>query len=77
MTTTFPNYTKRVYLNRVILNRGGYTSDGIYFGTGDRLYFVQDYDGDCLPYGYYFRAIDREDALEVGRHIFPNAKIKK
>lgn len=75
MAQTFPDYTGRVYVTRERLNSGGYTPQGVYFGIGLPLYFVQDYDGDCLPFGEYIRAADRDHAVDIAGRMFPAAKI--
>lgn len=64
----------KVSLRKERLNQGGYTRDGVYFGCGEPLYFVQDEDG---IYDDYFRASCREEAIEKAREIYPLAKIRK
>ena len=68
------DYTGKVSVRRERLNSGGYTSDGVYFGIGSPLYFIQDEDG---IHDDYVRASDREDAVEIARGIYPKAKIRK
>jgi hypothetical protein len=67
------NYTGKVSVKRERINQGGYTSDGVYFGIGSPLYFMQDEDGF---YDGYFRASDREEAVEIARQRYPKAKIR-
>ena len=67
------NYTGRVSVRRERLNQGGYTRDGVYFGVGEPLYYIQDADGH---YGDYYRATDRGDAVEIARRCYPKAKIR-
>jgi hypothetical protein len=66
-------YKDRVHVRYVPLNRGGYTSRGVYFGTGSRLYNIWDDDG---MRDYYIRAQDRAEAVERARCCYPNAKIQ-
>lgn len=72
----FPDYAGRVSVRRERLNSEGYTSCGVYFGTGSPLYFMQDEDGEALPHGHYFRASDRGDAVAIARASFPSARIR-
>jgi hypothetical protein len=68
------NYTGKVSVIRERLNLGGYTRDGVYFGIGQPLYFVQDEDGF---FDQYFRAADRAEAVEIARERYPNARIRR
>lgn len=66
-------YTGRVHVQHVRLDQGGYTSDGVYFGIGPRLYHIwddEDYRSD------YIRASTRAVAVAEARHYYPNAKIQ-
>ena len=63
-----------VYLRREYLNQGGYNRDGVYFGVGDNLYYMSDEDG---LWSDYFRASCRDEAIEIGRDTYPNAKFRK
>lgn len=67
-------YTGRVYVRRERLNSGGYTSDGCYFGVGEPLYYITDYDG---VHGDYVRASCRAEALDKARKIYPIGKIAR
>lgn len=67
-------YTGKVSVKRERLNSGGYTRDGVYFGVGEPLYYMQDEDG---IYDNYFRASCREEAIEIARDTYPKAKIRK
>jgi hypothetical protein len=62
------DYTGRVTLNQVPLNQGGYTSAGVYFGVGPKLYYMADYEGMREE---FFRAYDRQEALEMAREVYP------
>ena len=68
------NYTGKVSVTNERLNQGGYTRDGVYFGVGQLLYFIQDEDGF---YGNYYRASDRAEAVEIARERYPLAKIRR
>lgn len=46
-------------LVRVRLDRGGYTSNGQYFGVAGPLYALTDLDGKV----YHFRSGDRKSAI--------------
>lgn len=61
----------KLYLRRVRLDRGGYDSNGTYFGIGEPLYWYADAEqmvDDVL------RAVDRRHAKERIRKIFPKAQ---
>lgn len=60
--------TEKVYLNKVALDRGGY-SQGRYFGQGEPLYYFDNRDS----WGY-FRARDRKDAKAKLRARCPRIK---
>jgi len=66
-----PGYSGKLYLERIRLNRGGYTSRGQYFGVGQPLYRVTDEEGSI---DHHIRARDRADAKTVVREMYPNAK---
>lgn len=66
-------YKDRVHVQFVRLNQGGYTGEGIYFGTGARLYCI--WDDDDIRHDH-IRAADRAEAVEHARSIYPNAKIQ-
>ena len=68
------NYTGKVSVTHERLNQGGYTRDGVYFGIGQPLYFMQDEDGF---FDDYFRASDRIEAVEIARERYPNARIRR
>lgn len=59
----------KLYLQRVLLDRGGYDQGGAYWGFGAPLWEVQDQDGNTT----ILRAASRERAKEVIRQDFPNA----
>lgn len=50
----------KLYLHRVRLNSGGYTSDGSYFGTGQPLW--EYFDDNYSLMVRYVRADDRDHA---------------
>jgi len=66
-------YTDRVTLTEVRLDQGGYTSCGVYFGVGAKLYYMADYDGHREE---YFRAAARPEALAYGREVYPQGKFR-
>jgi hypothetical protein len=69
--------TGKVYLREVPLTRDGYTFRGegsVYFGIGPRLFYMIDADNEYRE--EYFRAADREDALERARTIYPQGKFR-
>lgn len=72
----FPNYTGHVILQHKRLNSGGYDRYGVYYGTGERVYYIAALTEDGRDYIYEseFRAMDREDAIEYAKTIFPNGK---
>jgi hypothetical protein len=70
------NYNGQAILHNVPINAGGYTRRGVYYGVGARLYYIQAEMNDGEIYESHFRAIDRENALEIARHLFPRAKFR-
>jgi hypothetical protein len=76
------DFTGRVYLSRVYLDQGGYTSGGVYFGVGKPLYYIgaegNPYNeaGNYYAYVDHFRASDRNEAKAVARDLFPNGMIR-
>lgn len=62
----------KFYLNRVPLDRQGYTRDGHYFGAGEPLYYHESTTTIPVPWprgsrdylGGHLRASSREDAKE-------------
>jgi hypothetical protein len=58
----------RFYLRRIDINKGGYDSDGIYFGIGKPLYYFTN----GLVYDY-LRATDRGDAISKVKDMYPGA----
>lgn len=69
-------YTGRVYVQRVRLNPQGYTygRHGEYWGVGEPLYCITDYDG---VHSDHVRASCRAEALDKARSIYPIGKISK
>lgn len=69
-------YTGRVYCQKVRLSSQGYTYGKYpeYWGTGEPLYCISDYDG---LHSDHVRASCRQEALEKARSIYPLAKISK
>ena len=74
MTLTEADYRGRISVNHIGLNSGGYNRDGVYFGTGQRLYCLSDEDGLWVR---NIRAGDRPEALSIARDFFPLAKIRQ
>ena len=64
----------KIYLTRVRLNSGGYTSTGQYFGIGAPLYHYQNDEGDIYD---YVRAYDRQDAKQRVLARYPDAKFTR
>lgn len=64
----------KLYLRRVILDSGGYDSNGTYFGHGDPLYWYADKDGNVDA---VLRARDRDQAKAKIRFSYKNAKFYK
>ncbi len=60
--------SSKFYLRHIPLNSGGYTSQGIYYGVGRRLYEAWNDD-----HSIEFRAHDRADAKDEVIHRFPGA----
>lgn len=65
------NYKGKVTLQRVRLNRDGYTANGLYFGAGSPLFyfFCEDDPGFGFMRDGYFRAVDRSQAKEHVRNL--------
>lgn len=64
----------RFHLERVRLNKGGYDTDGSYWGTGLPLYYYTC-EERCLY--KYIRAYDREDAKRIIMKEYPSARFFK
>ena len=60
---------KKLHLERVRLNSGGYDPGGAYWGHGAPLYVAWG-DGQEM----FFRARDRREAKEIAGGVFKNAK---
>jgi hypothetical protein len=72
----FPDYKGHVTLQHRRLNRDGYDRYGVYYGNGQRLYYIAALSADGMDYIFEdeFRAIDRQDAINQAKDIFPNGK---
>ncbi len=72
----FPDYTSYVILRQKRLNKGGYDKFGLYYGVGERLYYIAAISADGMDYIYEdeFRAKDRTEAIEIAKEIFPNGR---
>lgn len=70
-----PAYTpvgqNKVTLQRIKVNRSGYSSDGVYYGVGAPVFFAVDDTGYFL---ITFRARDRADAKRKLVSEFPDMK---
>ena len=66
---TEPLTVKKLHLQRVRLDSGGYDPGGAYWGHGAPL-FVAWCDGREM----FFRAGDRAEAKEIVKAVFKNAK---
>ena len=64
---------KKLHLERVRLNSGGYDPGGAYWGHGAPLYVAWG-DGADEVQEMFLRASDREEAKEIVRGVFKNAK---
>ena len=64
---------KKLHLERVRLNSGGYDLGGAYWGQGAPLYVAWG-DGAEEVQEMFLRASDREEAKEIARGVFKNAK---
>ena len=78
MAQVFPNHNKRVYLHEIKINKGGYNRQGVYYGGGEKVYYIAALNEEENEYIYEdeFRARDREEAIELGRLVFPNGKFR-
>jgi hypothetical protein len=72
----FPDYTSHVTLQQKRLNKGGYDKFAIYYGVGEKLYYIAAISADGMEYIYEdeFRAKDRTEALQYAKEIFPNGR---
>lgn len=59
----------KIHLERVVLNTGGYDLGGAYWGQGAPLYVAWG-DGQEM----FLRASDREEAQDIVKGSFKNAK---
>ena len=64
---------KKLHLERVRRNSGGYDPGGAYRGLGAPLYVAWG-DGAEEVQEMFLRASDREEAKEIVRGVFKNAK---
>lgn len=64
----------KLQMRAVHLDTGGYDSGGAYWGCGETLYCVRDYEGD---YEFFFRASSRKEAESQLSSDFPNAKFRR
>ena len=60
---------KKLHLERVRLNSGGYDSGGAYWGQGAPLYVAWG-DGQEM----FFRTKDRREAKEIAKGVFKHAE---
>jgi hypothetical protein len=69
-------YTGRVYCQKVRLNSQGYTYGRYpeYWGAGETLYCISDYDG---LHSDHVRASCRDEALEKARAMYPLGIVSK
>ncbi len=65
------DYSNKITIERIHLDRGGYTRGGKYFGTGAPLFDV--YDDDGVVY-FQVRALDRNAAKRLVRAGYPKAR---
>jgi hypothetical protein len=72
---SFPDYEGLVTLHKVKLNSRGYTKEGVYFGCGMSLYFL-DAVVDNFN-GTHFRAFGRNDAIFRAKAFFPKGRFIK
>ena len=63
----------KIHLERIVLNTGGYDLGGAYWGHGAPLYVAWG-DGAEEVQEMFLRASDREEAKEIVRGVFKNAK---
>ena len=59
-----------LYLRHIPLDSGGYDKGGAYWGHYQRLYYVEDQDGNS----HFFRAYNRADAKATIVDKWPGAK---
>ena len=72
----FLDYKGHVILQHRRINSSGYDRYGVYYGNGQRLYYIAALSEDGMNYIFEdeFRAIDRQDAINQAKDIFPNGK---
>lgn len=63
-------YVGKVHLTRIRLDRGGYDSNGTYFGVGEPLFWCASDDNSV---DFVVRASDREAAKQAVRKRLPTA----
>lgn len=63
-----------VSLRRVYLDRGGYDSNGRYFGIGDPLYI---YSSEDMEIRDWVRARSRAEARAAVLRLHPDAKVRR
>lgn len=69
------DYTGKIEIERVPLNRMGYTRSGKYFGTGAPLWNVYSPDGDYVD--FHIRAVDKAAARAKVQNAYPGARAQR
>ena len=64
---------RKLHLQRVPLDSGGYDPGGAYWGVGEPLYIAFG-EGEEEQQRKFFRAWDRSEAKEKASAVFKNAK---
>jgi hypothetical protein len=66
----------KVYLRKLRINKGGYTDNGEYFGTGEPLYEYYYLEDDFYTHFKHIRARDREHAKEIIRKAYNDCEVR-
>lgn len=70
------DYSGKIHVTRVRIDRGGYDQNGTYWGAGAPLYWcTNDTCDDDID--FVVRAADRESARQRVLDHYPNARIRK
>lgn len=68
------DYMGKIEIERVPLDRMGYTRSGKYFGTGAPLWNVYSHDGEV---DFHIRAVDKAAARAKVQNAYPGARAQR
>lgn len=66
-----PDFSGKLRIRSVRLNRGGYDTYGQYFGEGEPVFLIESDDGEI---SHHVRAPNRSKAKAIAREMYPLAR---